>query len=141
MVSLSLEFPQQKYLGITVTENLCWNEHVNNICKKANSTLGLLRRILSGCDPKVKETAYRTLVRPKLEYACCAWNPYTKHNIYQLEMVQHLATRFVLSDYSRFSHVTPMIEQLGWDSVEAHRLFFQASMFYKILKGRAVNKI
>ena len=49
--------PSAKYLGITVTENLCWNEHVNNICKKANSTLGLLRRILSGCDLKVKETA------------------------------------------------------------------------------------
>ena len=28
-----------------------------------------------------------------------------------------------------------MIEQLGWDSLEARRLFFQASMFYKILMG------
>jgi len=124
--------PSAKYLRITVTENLCWNEQVNNICKKA---LGLLRRILSGCDPKVKETAYRTLVHPQLEYACCVWNPFTKHNIYQLEMVQHRAARFVLRDYSRFSHVTPMIEQLGWDSIEAHRLFFQASMFFKILIG------
>ena len=97
--------------------------------------LGLLRRILSGCDPKVKETAYRTLVRPKLEYACCVWNPFTKHNIYQREMVQHRAARFVLSDYSRFSHIIPMIDQLGWDSLEARRLFFQASMFYKILMG------
>ena len=126
--------PSAKYLGITVTENLCWNEHVNNICKKANSMLGLLRRILSGCDPKVKETAYRTLVHPKLEYACCVWNPFTKHNIYQLEMVQHRAARFVLSDYSRFSHITLMIDQLGY-SLEARRLFFQASMFYNILMG------
>ena len=64
-----------QYLGVTVTENLSWNEHINQICKKANSTLGLLRRILSVCDTKVKDTAHRTLVRPKLEYACCAWNP------------------------------------------------------------------
>ena len=28
-----------------------------------------------------------------------------------------------------------MIDQLGWDSLEARRLFFQASMFYKILMG------
>ena len=48
-------------------------------------------------------------------------------------MVQHRAARFVLSDYSRFSHITPMIEQLGWDSLEARRLFFQANMFYKML--------
>lgn len=57
-----------KYLGITVIDNLCWNEHVNDICSKANSTLELLRPILSGCDNKVKDTAYRVLVRPKLEY-------------------------------------------------------------------------
>jgi len=42
-----------QYLGITVRDNLCWNEHINNICKKANSTLGLLRRILSGMFYKI----------------------------------------------------------------------------------------
>lgn len=124
-----------QYLGITVTDNLCWNEHINNICKKANSTLGLLRRILSGCDKKVKDLAYRSLVRPKLEYGCSAWNPYTKQSIDQIEMVQRRAARFVCNDYSRFSHVTHMIEHLGWDSLEHRRLFFQTSMFYKILNG------
>ena len=57
------------YLGISIADNLSWNEHCDTICKKANSTLGLLRRILSGCTPEVKNTAYLTLVRPKLEYA------------------------------------------------------------------------
>ena len=38
--------------GIFITNNLSWNEHCDIICKKANSTLGLLRRILSGCAPK-----------------------------------------------------------------------------------------
>ena len=61
-----------QYLGITVTDNLCWNEHINNICKKANSTLGLLRRIFSGCDKKVKDLAYCSLVRLRLEYDCSA---------------------------------------------------------------------
>ena len=50
-------------------------------------------------------------------------------------MVQRRAARFVLNDYSRFSHVTPMIENLGWDSLEDRRLLFQTTMFYKILMG------
>ena len=124
-----------QYLGVTVTDNLSWNEHINQICKKANSTLGLLHRILTGCDTKVKDMAYCTLVRPKLEYACCVWNPFTKQNITQIEMVQGRAARFVLNDYSRFSHVTPMIEHLGWDFLEDRRLLFQTTMFYKILMG------
>jgi hypothetical protein len=28
-----------KYLGLTISKNLSWNNHVNNIMKKANSTL------------------------------------------------------------------------------------------------------
>ena len=27
-----------KYLGITITNNLSWSEHINNIVNKANST-------------------------------------------------------------------------------------------------------
>ena len=60
-----------KYLGVTITSTLRWNEHCDNICKKANSTLGLLKRILGSCSPTVKTRAYLSLVRPKLEYASC----------------------------------------------------------------------
>ena len=37
----------------------------------------------------------------------------TKRNIKKIDMVQHRATIFVLHDYSRLTHVTPMINQLG----------------------------
>ena len=123
------------YLGISIADNLSWNEHCDTICKKANSTLGLLRRILSGCTPEVKNTAYLTLVRPKLEYASSAWNPHMQCNIDKIEMVQRRAARFVYNDYSRYSHVSPMIKALGWDSLEYRRLNNQVFMFYKIYEG------
>ena len=77
-----------KYLSVTISSNLNWNEHVDNIFKNANSTLGLLRRVLDGCSHKVTDVAYRTLVRPKLEYASCVWNPYRHQNINEIESVQ-----------------------------------------------------
>ena len=95
-----------KYLGVTISHNLNWNQHCDNICSKANSMLGLLRRVLSDCSMDVKSKAYTTLVRPQLEYACSVWNPYTKRNIRQIELVQHKAARFVFRDYSNITHVT-----------------------------------
>ena len=83
----------------------------------------------------VKSKAYTTLVRPQLEYACSVWNPYTKRNIHRIELVQHRAARFVFRDYSNFTHVTPMLKQLGWDTLEQRRLSHQLSMFYKIQQG------
>ena len=32
-----------KYLGVTLTDDLKWDQHMNNICDKANRTIGFLR--------------------------------------------------------------------------------------------------
>ena len=124
-----------KYLGVTISHDLNWNQHCNNICSKANRTLGLLRRMLSDCPTDVKSKPYTTLVRPQLEYACLVWNPYTKRNIHQIEQVQHRAARFVFRDYSNFSHITSMLKQLGWVTLEQRRLSYQLSLVYKIQQG------
>ena len=121
-----------KYLGVTITHNLNWNQHCDDVCSKANSTLGLLRRVLSDLSTDVKSRAYTTLVRPQLEYACSVWNPFTKRKIPQTEPIKHRAARFVLRDYSNISHVTSMLKQLGWDTLEQSRLSYQLSMFSKI---------
>lgn len=53
-----------KYLGITITQDLSWNKHCDTITSKANSTLGLLKRILGECTSQVKSRAYRKLCSP-----------------------------------------------------------------------------
>ena len=52
--------------------------------------------------------------------------------IHQIELVQHRAARLVFRDYLNFSHVTPMLKQPGWDTLEQRTLSYRLSMFYKI---------
>ena len=66
-----------KYLGITITENMNWGQHISELFSKATTTLGFLYNA-----PKsTKEVAYKTLVWPKLEYAALIWSPYSKTQI------------------------------------------------------------
>ncbi|XP_072041022.1 uncharacterized protein [Amphiura filiformis] len=123
---------QHDYLGISISNDLRWNSHCNNIIKKSNKTLGLLRRTLSPCSRDVKKKAYEALVRPRLEYAAAAWNPHTISLVNKLEQVQRAAARFVYADFRRTTSVTPMITSLGWDSLHVRRLVDQSVMFYKI---------
>ena len=88
-----------KYLGVTITNDLKWNTHINNICTKANRTLGFLRRNLFSCPQDVKEAAYKGLVRPVLEYGSSVWDPHTKCLQEELEKVQNRAARFVTRNY------------------------------------------
>ena len=57
-----------KYLGVTITSDLKWNSYMRNVCSKAKRTLGSLRRNLFSCPQDVKEAAYKSMVRPILEY-------------------------------------------------------------------------
>ena len=123
----------QKYLGVELTSNLDWNIHINTITTKANQTLGLLRRHLRCCSPATKETAYKALVRPQLEYCSAVWDP--KGDTEILEKVQRRAARFVKGDYRQQSSVTQMIKDLGWQSLQERRAISRLSLMYKIVHG------
>jgi hypothetical protein len=126
---------KHKYLGVTINHHLDWKDHVLNITASARSTLGILRRNLSSCSEKVKSKAYQALVRPKLEYASAAWNPYACEQVNLLEGVQRQAARFVLNNYERTASVTQMLQLLEWDSLATRRLLNQCTMFFKIHNG------
>ena len=78
-------------LGVTVTSDLKWNSHIRNVCSKANRTLGFLRRNLFSCPQDVKEAAYKSLVRPILEYGSTVWDPHYNGLNDELENVQKRA--------------------------------------------------
>ena len=48
-------------------------------------------------------------------------------------MIQRKAARFVFSDYSRYSSVTAMLNQLDWQSLERRRDDSILVMFHKII--------
>ena len=79
-----------KYLGITITDNVDWGQHISEISSKATKTLGFLRRNLAFAPRSTKEVAYKTLVRYKLEYAAPISSPLLKLQIDQLEMLDEL---------------------------------------------------
>ena len=97
------------YLGIGMNNKLSLAEHISNTVSKANKVLGLLRRNLYSCSPFVKETAYKSLARPKLEYCSSIWDPYHQECENKLELVQRKAARFVCKDLRRQGHVSDML--------------------------------
>jgi len=120
-----------KYLGCTINENLNWGDHINNICKKATRNLNFVRRNLNIGSTSTKAAAYKSLVRPTIEYASSVWDPYEAGDIAKLEMVQRRGARFVKNRYHNRSSVTEMIDDLQWKSLEARRREARLTLLYK----------
>ena len=132
--------PQIKYLGVHISQDLT---HINSTSSKANQTLGFLKRKLRINSSTVKEKAYKSLVRPKLEYCSTVWDPKcitnpkdgdkTSHRLVdQLEMVQRRAARWVTGRYHNTSSVSDMLRSLDWRSLEQRRVDSTLSMLFKI---------
>ena len=121
-----------KYLGVTITDDLKWDTHIQNICDKANRTIGFLRRNLNIGAVSIKQQAYFTLVRPLIEYASTVWDPYTQANIQKLEMVQRRAARYVMNRQRNTSSVSDMLQRLNWRSLKSRRKDARHCMMFKI---------
>ena len=50
------------YLGITFSDNMKWTTHINQVRKKANSTIGFLRRNLHHTPQTCRTSANLALV-------------------------------------------------------------------------------
>jgi len=86
---------KKPYLEVQFTNTLKWDTHINNILAKANKSLGFLRRNINKFPEEIKKRAYQAKVRPNVEYACSAWDPYQENHIKKIEMVQRRSTRVI----------------------------------------------
>ena len=125
------------YLGVYISDNLTWNKHIHQITSKANRSLGFIRRNLYSCPQRTKEAAYKTLVRPLVEYSSAVWDPHTNDLSKHLESVQKRAARFVCGDFTSRSKgcVSKMITSLNWDSLAERRKIRRLTVLQQARSG------
>ena len=129
------EVTHAKYLRVIIDQNLSWNEHIKQISSKGTKVNAFLHRNLYHCPVNTKLNCYKAMVRPVLEYASPVWDPHTTININLLESVQRSAARLCYKDYSSFSSVTTMLQNLNLPMLKSRRDQAKLQMMYKISKN------
>ena len=92
-------------LGVTVSFDLQWTRHIEQITAKANRTLGLVKRVCRDVgDVRTKRLLYCTLVRPQWEYCSNLWSPFSAIHAVQrhLSLTTHHQTSPILTDLQYF---------------------------------------
>ena len=63
-----------KSLGVSIDENLSWNTHIETVCKKIPSTLGLIKRIRDFVPFYTVLNIFNGLVKPQFDYCSLVWD-------------------------------------------------------------------
>jgi len=80
-------------LGVAMDKSLKFSAHVSTICCKANSRANRIHKCFYSKDTSSLLSAFKTYVRPIVEYNSVVWNPSLIKNITTLEAVQRRFTK------------------------------------------------
>jgi hypothetical protein len=109
-----------KLLGVNLSDDLRWEEHIETICTKVSSRLYFLKQLKrSGLSTDDLKCVYTTLIRPVLEYASVVWHHgLTQAQSEQLEALQKRAIRII---YGRVVVNMPYSNALYYSDLESLR--------------------
>ncbi len=130
----SVEFVSD--LGVLFDKELKFSHNCTRIARKASTVANMILRVFSSTDSKLLIRAFKTYVRPILEYGCEVANPYLVRDIETLERVQRDYTRRV-AQRTRLQYVdyADRIRQLELPYLSERRTDACLKMYYKILNG------
>lgn len=120
-------------LGIIVDSDLNFSGHIASVTRKAHQRANLILRCFISRDIGSLISAFKTYVRPIVEYNSSIWSPSLKKDILTIESVQRRFTKR-LAGMSNLSYHA-RLKLLKLESLELRRLRADLLLVYKILFG------
>lgn len=62
-------------IGVTINNQYTFEKHIQNQVKKANQSIGVIRRGFTRLDIKISELLFKAIVGPQLEYVSSVYRP------------------------------------------------------------------
>lgn len=122
-----------KDLGVLMSPQLKFEEHISRICSNAYQRINLVFRTFVTRSPDFLRSMFVVYCRPLLEYNTCIWSPYLLQYINMVENVQRRFTKRIpgLSDMS----YRQRLDSLSLQTLETRRLHYDLIQAFKIIKG------
>ena len=126
-------------LGITISSDLKFHKHVNEVCRKANAEIHRIRRTFRSRTPKFLADMYKIFVRSQLEYCVEVWNPCFECDVQKMEKVQNRMTK--LLNHGNYLSPAERNSMLGITSHETRRKRGDLIAMYKNVNNEKLFKL
>ena len=125
---------QHKHLGVTLSSDLRWRAHIEEVLAKGKKRAGFLRHICREVNTDISCKIYLSFVRPVLEYACPVWHSdINAEQSLALERVQASVARSILKADWR-TPKSALLQRLGWPALRWRRTIISMVFFHRLLR-------
>ena len=131
------EVEHAKDLGIVMSNNGTFKQHIGNIANTANQLCGWVLRTFRTRQRLPMLMLWKTLIRPKIEYCCQLWCPTKTGDKQLLEQVQ----RSFIRKISGLQHLSywQQLKELKMYSLERRRERYIILYIWRIMEGQVPN--
>jgi hypothetical protein len=122
-----------KDLGVVISDDLTFEKHISQIRTKCLQRIYLLFKYFRSKNQYLLTCAFKSFVRPILEFNSVVWNPHLYKHIDQLESVQRNFTKRVFK-FQSISY-SERLKRLNIQSLEERRIHADLIFCYKIMNN------
>lgn len=122
-----------KNLGLIMTNDLSWRDHVNYMNLRVNRALHFMNSRCKAMPKNIRKTLVTSLIFPIIDYGCMSYNGITKVMNDKVDRWLNRGIRFIFRLH-KYDHISPYRRELNWFTSPQRRLFFMLVIAYKILK-------
>ena len=126
------------YLGVTINENMLWDNHINSLCAKLSYQVSKLARLRAYTPLHVLRKLYFSCVQPTIDYCINIWACTTDYNINKIQRLQNFAGRVLANNFD-YIHVRgiDILKQLSIMNVKQRAAYFNLLLMFKCIHGLA----
>ena len=123
----------EKLLGITIDSDLKFDEHITNICKKANQKLHALARVSSFMNLRQRKIIMNSFITSQFGYCPLVWMCHSRTMNNHINGIHERALRLVYKDYH--SGFNELLAKDNSVSIHHRNLQQLAIEIFKFVKG------
>ena len=124
------EVNNHKHLGLTISNNMSWSSHINEILAKAEKRLSLMRRSKHNLPRSCLDKLYKSMILPLLDYCDVNYDSCTMYESEQLDKLQRKASLLCTGAF-RITSNEELLKELGWPKITNRKTSHRLILFYK----------
>ena len=127
-----------KHLGVFISSDLKWNNHIEYLCESASKKLRMLKSLKFSLDRKSLETIFVSFIRPSLEYVNTLWAGAYEKDLIKLDSLEVEAMRSVTGP-TLGSNIANLYRDTGWVPLHDLRDIHSLCLLYKLFRGEGLS--
>ena len=123
-------------LGVIMDSYLAYDNHISYLVSSFLSKLVQINRVKKSFEKDILMLIISSLGFSKMFYCSSVWSNTSKNNTKKLQHIQNFA-RKIITGSQKYNHVTPLLQQLNWLSINEMLQFRDSVMAYKCANNLA----